>query len=120
MYNVKKPQPSTLTVNDSYIGERLEQKVNRIVNNKEPITDGAPLIYTERKNGVQPDYDIRADKWEAAVEATDKISKTRIAKREKGINDRQAQKEGFKDHEAKLAAENMKKEQATQNTVDNK
>ena len=26
-----------------YEGETIEQKVNRIVNNNEPITDGAPL-----------------------------------------------------------------------------
>ena len=37
-----------------YEGETIEQKVNRIVNNNEPITDGAPIIFTERKDGVLP------------------------------------------------------------------
>ena len=31
-----------------YEGETIEQKVNRIVNNNEPITDGAPIIFTDR------------------------------------------------------------------------
>ena len=73
---------TTLNVNTSYDGERIEQKISRIITNKEPITDKAPLIYTQRKDGVQPDYDIRTDKWEHAVTAADFISKTMIAKRD--------------------------------------
>ena len=44
---------------ECFTGESIETKVNRIVNNGEPITDGAPIIYTERKDGVLPEYDIR-------------------------------------------------------------
>ena len=33
-------------------GETIETKVARIVQNKEPITDGAPMIYTEKEQGV--------------------------------------------------------------------
>lgn len=88
MYKKIKPAKTNFRVNDTYEAETIEQKVNRIVNNKEPITDGAPLIYTERKDGVLPDYDIRTDKWDVAIEAHDKISKTRIAKREMSIGDR--------------------------------
>lgn len=120
MYKQNKITPSTLNVNESYEGETIEQKINRIVNNKEPITDGAPLIYTERKDGVQPAYDIRTDRWEVAVEAMDAVSKTHTAKREQRIKDTQAKKEGFTDHEAKLAAQNAKKEAATNNPKDNK
>ena len=49
---------------------------------KEPITDGAPLIYTERKEGVIPAYDVRTDRFEIAVEAMGKVVKSNIAKRE--------------------------------------
>ena len=35
---------------DVYEGETIETKVERVVSNNEPITDGAPLLYTERKN----------------------------------------------------------------------
>lgn len=102
-YKPKKPTTSLIAVNEGYIGERIEQKIDRIVNNKEPITDGAPIIYTERKHGVMPDYDIRTDKWEHAIDGTDKITKSRLAKREKGIGDRDAQKEGYKDAADKAA-----------------
>ena len=34
---------------ETFEGETIETKVNRIVNNGEPIKDGAPIIYTERK-----------------------------------------------------------------------
>ena len=44
---------------ESYEGETIEQKVERIVNNNEPITDSAPQIFTERKDGVQAAYNVR-------------------------------------------------------------
>ena len=53
---------STLNVREVVVGESIEDKVRRIENNKEPITDGAPLVYTERKDGVQEAYDVRTDK----------------------------------------------------------
>ena len=72
--------------NISTIGERLETKLDRIVNNKEPIKDGAPLIYTERKEGVRASTNIKTDRWEVAVDATDKIAKSYAARREnKGL-----------------------------------
>ncbi len=57
-------------------GETIEEKVQRVVENKEPIEDGAPIIYTERKDGVIPAYDIRADKWNIALNAMDQVNKT--------------------------------------------
>ena len=63
-----------------------ESKVNRIVNNGEPITDGAPIIYTERKDGVLPEYDIRTDRWDIAIEAMDKVNMDRFAKRENKVD----------------------------------
>jgi len=85
MYKKIHPKKSLLKVNSSYQGETIEQKVNRIVNNKEPITDGAPIIYQERKEGVNPAYDIRTDRFEIAVEAMDKVSGSYKAKRENTI-----------------------------------
>nr|DAK00352.1 MAG TPA: hypothetical protein [Microviridae sp.] len=61
-------------------GETIETKVARIVQNKEPITDGAPMIYTEKEQGVLPEYDIRTDKWEIAQNAMDVVHATNIAK----------------------------------------
>lgn len=82
MFKKQKETKTTIDVNTSYQGESIEAKVRRIVNNKEPITDGAPLIYTERKDGVQPSYNIRTDRFEVAVEAMEGVSKAHIAKRE--------------------------------------
>ena len=33
-------------------GETIETKVARITQNKEPITDSAPIIFTEKNDGV--------------------------------------------------------------------
>ena len=50
-----------LRVNKSYQGETIEQKMERVVQQNEPIKDGAPLVFTERKRGVLPEYDIRTN-----------------------------------------------------------
>ena len=52
------------------------------MSNNEPITDGAPLIYADREEGVAPAYDIRTDRFELAVEATDYVTKSHLAQRE--------------------------------------
>lgn len=85
MYKYNKIQATTINRNTSYQGERIEEKINRIVNNKEPITDGAPLIYTERKHGVQPEYNPKTDRFEIAIDAMDKVTKAHLAKREQNI-----------------------------------
>ena len=63
-------------------GERIETKVERLTTNKEPIKDGAPEIFTERKDGVIAAYNIRTDRWEIAAEAMDVAAKSIAAKRE--------------------------------------
>ena len=54
-------------------GEYIEEKVRRITENSEPIEDGAPIIYTERKDGVNPAYNIRTDRWEIAQDAMEQV-----------------------------------------------
>lgn len=61
-------------------GERIETKVRRITENNEPITDGAPIIYTNREDGVLPAYNIRTDRWEVAQAAMDAVNQANIAK----------------------------------------
>lgn len=82
MYKKQQIQKTTISLNQSYVGETIEQKIRRIVNNKEPITDGAPLVYTERKDGVQPEYDVRTDRWNVALDAMDKVAMAQVAKRQ--------------------------------------
>lgn len=72
---------------DLYIGESIEEKCRRIESNNEPIKDGAPIIYTEHKEGVIPAYDPRTDRFEIAAEAMDKVTRSQIAQRDKLIAD---------------------------------
>ena len=69
-------------VNESTEGERIEEKVERLVNNKEPIRDASPIIYTDKKEGVLPAYNPRTDRWEIAIEAMDKVHKSGLAKKD--------------------------------------
>lgn len=71
---------------DIWEGERIEDKIARVVNNNEPITDGAPIIYTEYKDGVRPEYNLRTDKFELAIEAMDKVHATNIARTKTLLN----------------------------------
>ncbi len=77
---------SKLTGIEKLEGETIEQKIMRVMDNGEPITDGAPEIFTERKMGVMAAYNIRTDRWEIACEAMDKVQGAAQAKREdKGV-----------------------------------
>ena len=78
-------------------GETIEQKMERVVNSKEPITDGAPIIYTERKDGVIAAYNIRTDRFEIAAEAMDKVSGSIAARREERAKARDAKVVDLKD-----------------------
>lgn len=84
-------------------GERLELKIDRMTQNNEPIGDSAPLIYTPRKDGVIAAYDIRTDKWDIALDAMEKVNKTRGK-----ISDLGGMREAKKsiDEEAKKAVAN--------------
>lgn len=86
MYKTPKHKDSNaFKINASVKGEPIEQKIERIVNNKEPIGQGndtAPIIYTERREGVRASTNIRTDRFEIAVEAADKIAKSYKARRE--------------------------------------
>lgn len=73
--------PKPIKTNYEYqIGEPIETKVKRITENNEPITDGAPIIYTNRDDGVLPAYNIRTDRWEVAQAAMDAVNQANLAK----------------------------------------
>lgn len=57
-----------------------------MVNNKEPIREQVGLIYTERKDGIIPDYDIRTDRFDIAAEAKDKATKSALTRRQQRID----------------------------------
>ena len=61
------------------IGEELIIKIKRIMDENEPLTDGAPLIYTPKEKGVIPEYNIRTDKWQIAMGAMDRVSEYKLS-----------------------------------------
>lgn len=73
--------PKPIKTNYEYQdGESIENKVRRITENNEPITDGAPIIYTNRDDGVLPAYNIRTDRWDIAQAAMDAVNQANLAK----------------------------------------
>jgi len=92
-YKYKKAVKSQLKGVGGEEGEPIERKMERKVINKEPITDGAPSIFTERKEGVVSAYNIRTDRWEIAADAMDLVSKSKEAKREQRAKAKQEKSE---------------------------
>ena len=73
-------------------GESIEVKIRRIVDEKEPITDGAPIIFTDAKDGVRPEFNPRTDRWEIAIDAMDKVSNYIIVTGKKKVRRKLRQK----------------------------
>ena len=85
MYKIPKIESANIGGVDTYAGETIEEKVNKIITQNEPIADGAQLNYTERKDGIRPEYDIRTDRFEHAIDAMERVTKTHLAKREERL-----------------------------------
>lgn len=64
--------------NLTYEAEPREVKLRKIISGETSnMEDGVfPTIYTEKKDGVQPEYDIRTDRFEVAIDAMDKINQS--------------------------------------------
>ena len=59
-------------------GETLIKKIQRILDENEPLTDGAPMIYTPKQAGVRDDCNIRTDKWTLAMDAMDRVNNYKL------------------------------------------
>lgn len=64
--------------NLEYQADPREVKLRKIINGESNnMEDGVfPTIYTEKKDGVQPEFDIRTDRFEVALDAIDKINQS--------------------------------------------
>lgn len=82
MRRVKKIKKTVLEVCDCYEGKTLEQQIQRVMERKEQPEARDQMIYTERKDGVLPQHDIRTDRWDVALDATNKVAKSYRARRE--------------------------------------
>lgn len=85
MYKPNKQKETSLSINKCTEGETIQTKVSRITNNKEPIKDGAPRLYTSREEGVRHEMDIRTDKFEVALDTMTKGANKHREERSKRI-----------------------------------
>ena len=81
--------------NLTYQAEPREVKLRKIISGEaNDMEDGVfPTIYTEKKAGVMPEYDIRTDRFEVALDAIDKINKSTAGKIAKNKGETEAVKE---------------------------
>lgn len=83
MYKKANYQAGSIDLDNDQEGELLETKLERMRDQNEPIGDeGVMQTYTERRDGVLPATNIRADKWDIAIDAMDVHEKSRSAERE--------------------------------------
>lgn len=78
-----------------YQAEPREVKLRKIINGESnSMEDGVfPTIYTEKKDGVLPEYDIRTDRFEVAINAIDKINQSTAEKIAKNKGETEAVKD---------------------------
>lgn len=73
MYKPKVKERRLLKVNHTYVAESMVMKIRKMLANKEPIEEEIETVYTNKKDGVMPAFDIRTDRWEVAQEAAGKM-----------------------------------------------
>lgn len=80
------------TTSTLYIGETITEKIRKVKTTGEAIESVSPVIYTERKEGVKPEYDIRSDKWDIAQKSMMYVNeKKREARQPKEVSDEPSQ-----------------------------
>lgn len=75
-------ESSNIKSNRLYVSTSLMKKLRQVKETKEPIDTSSPTVYTERKDGVKPGFDIRTDRWEIAQQSFDKMARDEVAKRD--------------------------------------
>lgn len=82
---------------NTYTAEPLIYKLRRMTETNEPIKPETTIVYTEKAQGVMPAYDIRADKFDIAMEAQDKFQASLEARGEGRADDVMRQENGTKE-----------------------
>lgn len=86
IYKRKVTDSRLLHINKTYKAESLMMKIRKMLANKEPIEDEIETVYTNKKDGVLPAYDIRTDRWEVAMEAIGKMQNAEVSEQLKTQN----------------------------------
>lgn len=71
---------SELRGNEVYFGEKIETTISRMLEKAEVIEVDQTKIYTESKDGVLPETDIRTDKFDMALESVIKAQEAYMKK----------------------------------------
>lgn len=76
---------TSLRVNQAFAGESIEKSIARMINNGEQWEANTILerVYTERKDGVLPETNIRSDAFEMAIQAVNQKIENHIKERTK-------------------------------------
>lgn len=95
--NKRVKRDSLINRNESFEAESIEQMLRKAKEGESIELGGKELLYTEKKDGVLPATNIRADKWEIAQEALDTVERTRAVK------EKEYMKKAIETEEAKTA-----------------
>lgn len=73
-------QPTQIERVPNETGESIEEMIRRQISSNQPISAEMPMIYTDKKDGVLPQYDPRTDRQELALDALDNLRKSEAMK----------------------------------------
>lgn len=65
---------SNFKVYDVREGVCIEREIEKSLETGQPLEATAPLIFTPRKDGVNPSHDIRTDRFDLALDAMEKYN----------------------------------------------
>lgn len=82
MRKVKLPRTGLIKRNETYEAKSIEQMLADKMAGETIELGGKALLYTDRKDGVLPETNIRSDRFELAQDALDTVERTRRAKRD--------------------------------------
>lgn len=69
---------SLIEVNNSYEGEPIERELEKIMSEGTDLAVTGPPIYTAKKDGVLPEYNIRTDRFDIGQDAMGKVNIQRM------------------------------------------
>ena len=75
MYKVRQLPTTGIKRNVSTVGETIEDEVYKMVYEKNIPSAQKSIIFQEKKEGVQPAYNVRTDKFDIALDAIDAVTK---------------------------------------------
>lgn len=82
MRNVNMPVTGKIKRNESYEGQSIETMIAKRMTGSDVEIGGKALMYTDRRDGVLPETNIRSDRFEIAQNALETVERNRIARRE--------------------------------------